>query len=102
MAALTHFTSDAFPRSSPHTSRAPVRRVANEFCVDLHAAALRGVRQAGVVGDRATVSNADGLVAAVVLGSGCAFAGTPTRRTRRRRLRLPDRVVLSVIGDRER
>lgn len=64
-----------------YAGTAPGHRVANEFCVDLHAAALRGVRQAGVVDhDRATVSNADGLAATVVLGSGCAFAGPPTHR----------------------
>ena len=55
----------------------PGHRVANEFCVDLLAAALHGRRQAHAVaadGRSATVTNDDGLAVRLELGRGCRFA----------------------------
>jgi len=55
----------------------PGHRVANEFCVDLLAAALHGRRQAhavGADGRSATVTNDDGLSVRVELGPGCRFS----------------------------
>jgi len=55
----------------------PGHRVANEFCVDLLAAALHGRRQAHAVaadGRSATVTNDDGLSVRVELGPGCRFS----------------------------
>jgi hypothetical protein len=55
----------------------PGHRVANEFCVDLLAAALLGRRQAHAVaedGRSATVTNDDGLAVRLELGRGCQFA----------------------------
>jgi hypothetical protein len=54
----------------------PGHVVANEFCVDLMSAALRGDRQAQSVsadGRTSTVRNAAKLAVEVVLGQGCAF-----------------------------
>jgi hypothetical protein len=56
---------------------APGHRVANEFCVDLLAAALHGRRQAHDVaadGRSATVTNEDGLTVRLELGDGCTFS----------------------------
>ena len=53
----------------------PGHRVANEFCVDLLAAALHGQKQTHeVVGDTATVTNDAGLAVQVRLRSGCDFS----------------------------
>ncbi len=55
----------------------PGHRVANEFCVDLLAAALHGRRQTHAVapdGRSATVTNDDGLSVRVVLESDCTFS----------------------------
>ena len=55
----------------------PGHRVANEFCVDLLAAALHGRRQTHAVapdGRSATVTNDDGLTVRLELGRGCRFA----------------------------
>ena len=55
----------------------PGHRVANEFCVDLLAAALHGHRQTHAVaadGRSATVTNTDGLGVRIELGSGCRFS----------------------------
>ena len=55
----------------------PGHRVANEFCVDLRAAALEGQRQTHAVADdglSATVTNKAGLAVTVELGAGCAFS----------------------------
>jgi hypothetical protein len=55
----------------------PGHRVANEFCVDLLAAALDGHRQRHTVaadGCSATVTNDDGLSVRLELGSGCRFS----------------------------
>jgi hypothetical protein len=59
----------------------PGHRVANEFCVDLLAAALHGRRQAHAVaadGRSATVTNDDGLAVRLELGPGCAFSAGVT------------------------
>ena len=55
----------------------PGHRVANEFCVDLLAAALHGRRQRPAVaadGRSATVTNDDGLAVRLELGPGCEFS----------------------------
>ena len=55
----------------------PGHRVANEFCVDLLAAALDGHRQRHTVaadGRSATVTNDDGLSVRLDLGPGCRFS----------------------------
>ena len=55
----------------------PGHRVANEFCVDLLAAALHGHRQTHAVaadGRSATVTNDDGLAVRLELGPGCRFS----------------------------
>ena len=55
----------------------PGHRVANEFCVDLLAAALHGHRQTHAVaadGRSATVTNTDGLAVRIELGPGCRFS----------------------------
>lgn len=52
-------------------------RVANEFCLDLWAAAMQGRRQAATVapdGRRAEIVNEAGLAVRVELGSGCEFS----------------------------
>jgi hypothetical protein len=57
----------------------PGHRVANEFCVDLEAAALRGARQRVVVdpdGASATITNA-GLVVRIDQLRGCEFSEAP-------------------------
>ncbi|WP_232666759.1 hypothetical protein [Pseudonocardia sp. TRM90224] len=56
----------------------PGHTVDNEFCVDLHAAALDGTRQAAAVepdGRSASVTNDDKVSVRVVLGAGCEFSG---------------------------
>jgi hypothetical protein len=55
----------------------PDHRVANEFCVDLWAAAMQGRRQTATVaadGRSAEVANEAGLAVRVELGSGCEFS----------------------------
>jgi hypothetical protein len=70
----------------------PGHRIANEFCVDLLAAALHGTRQNHEVADdgrSATVTNDAGLAVRLELGGGCAFteaAGTPIGPTEALRL----------------
>jgi hypothetical protein len=70
----------------------PGHRIANEFCVDLLAAALHGRRQDHEIaedGRSATVSNDAGLAVRVELGVGCAFteaAGAPVGPTEALRL----------------
>jgi hypothetical protein len=59
----------------------PGHRVANEFCVDLLAAALHGRRQRHAVaadGRSATVTNDDGLAVRLELGPGCTFSSGVT------------------------
>jgi hypothetical protein len=60
-----------------YESTEPGHRVANEFCVDLLAAALDGHRQRHTVaadGRSATVTNDDGLEVCLELGPGCRFS----------------------------
>jgi hypothetical protein len=55
----------------------PGHRVANEFCVDLWAAAMQGERQVATVaadGRSAEVSGGAGLVVRLELGAGCEFS----------------------------
>ena len=69
----------------------PGHRVANEFCVDLLAAALHGHRQTHAVaadGRSATVTNDDGLAVRLELGRG---AGSPTASRHRWTPRRPTR-----------
>ena len=58
-------------------------RIANEFCVDLLAAALHGHRQTHAVAadeNSATVTNTDGLGVRIELGPGCRFSDAVTTR----------------------
>lgn len=60
-----------------YTGTRPGHTVANEFCVDLHAAALGGRRQTATVEPglmTATVANDDKLTVQVVIGAGCEFS----------------------------
>jgi hypothetical protein len=60
-----------------YTGTLPGHRVANEFCVDLWAAAMQGRRQTATVapdGRSAEVVNEAGLAVRVELGSGCEFS----------------------------
>lgn len=60
-----------------YTGTLPGHRVANEFCVDLWAAAMQGKRQTATVaadGRSAEVVNAAGLAVRLELGSGCEFS----------------------------
>jgi hypothetical protein len=58
-----------------YTDTRPGHLVANEFCVDLWAAAVRGQRQAPQVQDRtARVTNDAGIAVTVRLGAGCDFS----------------------------
>jgi hypothetical protein len=58
-----------------YTDTRPGHVVANEFCVDLWAAAVRGQRQApSVAGRTARVTNDAGPSVAVELGAGCDFS----------------------------
>ncbi|GAA5118503.1 hypothetical protein [Pseudonocardia adelaidensis] len=60
-----------------YTGTLPGHRVANEFCVDLWAAAMQGSRQAAVVaadGRSAEVVNEAGLAVRLELGHGCEFS----------------------------
>ena len=76
-----------------YTGTQPGHRVANEFCVDLWAAAMEGRRQTAIVaadGRSAEVTNEAGLAVRVELGNGCEFspavrapAEPPTVETRR-------------------
>ncbi|OLT06919.1 hypothetical protein BJF90_15040 [Pseudonocardia sp. CNS-004] len=60
-----------------YTGTLPGHRVANEFCVDLWAAAMQGRRQTATVaadGRSAEVVNEAGLAVRVELGAGCEFS----------------------------
>jgi hypothetical protein len=60
-----------------YTGTLPGHRVANEFCVDLWAAAMQGRRQTATVapdGRSAEVVNEAGLAVRLELGSGCEFS----------------------------
>jgi hypothetical protein len=84
----------------------PGHVVANEFCVDLWAAAVRGQRQQpAVTGSTATVTNAAGLAVSVELGSGCAFsaatvapADPPTTETLRLHRVMTDSLEVVASG----
>jgi hypothetical protein len=69
-----------------YTGTVPGHRVANEFCVDLWAAAMQGRGQTVTVapdGRSARVVNEAGLTVRVELGSGCEFSAA-TRAPRDR------------------
>ncbi len=84
----------------------PGHLVANEFCVDLWAAAVRGQRQsARVHGSTATVTNDAGLAVTVELGAGCAFSAAtrlpsdpPTVETLRLHRVMTDTVEVVGLG----
>jgi hypothetical protein len=60
-----------------YTGTLPGHRVANEFCVDLWAAAMQGKRQTATVaadGRSAQVENEAGLAVRLELGTGCEFS----------------------------
>jgi hypothetical protein len=86
----------------------PGHRVANEFCVDLRAAALDGRRQSATVdpdGRGAAVTNDAGLAVRVELGAGCTFSpalagsGVPGPETLRlHRVMTDDLEILAPDG----
>ncbi|WP_433271067.1 hypothetical protein ACQPZF_11475 [Actinosynnema sp. CS-041913] len=93
-----------------YTGTKPGHRIANEFCVDLWAAAMQGRRQTATVaadGRSAEVVNEAGLAVRVELGEGCAFSPAvmapqdpPTVETLRvHRVMTDDLEIVAPNGD---